>query len=70
MDIGPFLGYFLDNNQYHPRARSVGIYNPMTDLTYSHLRIVCMPSPVQSKCNAHDNIANGQYGAVWSKGHT
>ncbi|GFX71011.1 SWIM-type domain-containing protein [Trichonephila clavipes] len=29
-----------------------------------------MPSPVQSICDAHDTIANGQYGAVWSMGHT
>ncbi|GFU23271.1 hypothetical protein TNCV_2559661 [Trichonephila clavipes] len=29
-----------------------------------------MPSPVQSNCDAHDSIANGQYGAVWSMGHT
>ncbi|GFW44045.1 uncharacterized protein TNCV_998101 [Trichonephila clavipes] len=29
-----------------------------------------MPSPVQSNCGAHDTIANGQYGAVWSMGHT
>ncbi|GFW94732.1 hypothetical protein TNCV_4247721 [Trichonephila clavipes] len=47
-DIGPFPGYFLDDKQYHSRARSVGVYNPMTNCTYSHLRIVRMPSPVQS----------------------
>ncbi|GFV67812.1 hypothetical protein TNCV_925781 [Trichonephila clavipes] len=29
-----------------------------------------MPSPVQSNCDAHDTIVNGQYGAVWSMGHT
>ncbi|GFU17212.1 uncharacterized protein TNCV_1854411 [Trichonephila clavipes] len=29
-----------------------------------------MPSPVQSNCDAHETIANGQYGAVWSIGHT
>ncbi|GFX33889.1 hypothetical protein TNCV_3962981 [Trichonephila clavipes] len=29
-----------------------------------------MPSLVQSNCDAHDTIANGQYGAVWSMGHT
>ncbi|GFV04678.1 hypothetical protein TNCV_1918311 [Trichonephila clavipes] len=29
-----------------------------------------MPSPVQSNCDAHDTIENGQYGAVWSMGHT
>ncbi|GFS81923.1 transposable element Tcb1 transposase [Trichonephila clavipes] len=29
-----------------------------------------MPSPVQSNCDAHDTIANGQYDAVWSMGHT
>ncbi|GFV50157.1 hypothetical protein TNCV_87901 [Trichonephila clavipes] len=29
-----------------------------------------MPSPVQSNCDAHDTIANEQYGAVWSMGHT
>ncbi|GFW79851.1 hypothetical protein TNCV_3898521 [Trichonephila clavipes] len=29
-----------------------------------------MPSPVQSNWDAHDTIANGQYGAVWSMGHT
>ncbi|GFX85962.1 hypothetical protein TNCV_2473641 [Trichonephila clavipes] len=29
-----------------------------------------MPSPVQSNCDAHDTIANGQYGAVWSMRHT
>ncbi|GFV14475.1 hypothetical protein TNCV_166021 [Trichonephila clavipes] len=69
-DIGPFPGYFLDDMQYHSRARSVGVYNPMTDSTYSHLRIVRMPSPVQSNCDAHDTISNGQYGAVWSMGHT
>ncbi|GFX01725.1 hypothetical protein TNCV_2921111 [Trichonephila clavipes] len=27
----PFPGYFLDDKQYHSRARSVGVYNPMTD---------------------------------------
>ncbi|GFU87290.1 hypothetical protein TNCV_4231581 [Trichonephila clavipes] len=32
--------------------------------------MVRMPSPVQSNCDAHDTIANGQYGAVWSMGHT
>ncbi|GFT67295.1 hypothetical protein TNCV_2359601 [Trichonephila clavipes] len=69
-DIGPFPGYFLDDKQYHSRARSVGVCNTMTDRTYSHLRIVRMPSPVQYNCEAHDTIANGQYGAVWSMGHT
>ncbi|GFV64563.1 hypothetical protein TNCV_4965441 [Trichonephila clavipes] len=49
-DIGPFPGYFLDDKQYHSRARSVGVYNPMTDCTYSHLRTVRMPCPVQSNC--------------------
>ncbi|GFV29324.1 hypothetical protein TNCV_1679051 [Trichonephila clavipes] len=29
-----------------------------------------MPNPVQSNCDAHDTTANGQYGAVWSMGHT
>ncbi|GFW85216.1 uncharacterized protein F54H12.2 [Trichonephila clavipes] len=29
-----------------------------------------MPSPVQSNCDTHDTIANGQYGAVLSMGHT
>ncbi|GFT96394.1 hypothetical protein TNCV_306651 [Trichonephila clavipes] len=29
-----------------------------------------MPSPVKSNCDAHDTIANAQYGAVWSMGHT
>ncbi|GFW17752.1 hypothetical protein TNCV_1591211 [Trichonephila clavipes] len=29
-----------------------------------------MPSSVQSNCDANDTIANGQYGAVWSMGHT
>ncbi|GFU31128.1 uncharacterized protein TNCV_2193201 [Trichonephila clavipes] len=29
-----------------------------------------MSSPIQSNCDAHDTIANGQYGAVWSMGHT
>ncbi|GFX62944.1 transposable element Tcb2 transposase [Trichonephila clavipes] len=29
-----------------------------------------MPSPVQSNCDTHDTITNGQYGAVWSMGHT
>ncbi|GFY10123.1 hypothetical protein TNCV_1946681 [Trichonephila clavipes] len=36
----------------------------------TRLRIVRMPSPVQSNCDAHDTLANGQYGAVWSMGHT
>ncbi|GFX01859.1 hypothetical protein TNCV_370481 [Trichonephila clavipes] len=69
-DIGPFPGYFLNDKQYHSRARSVGVYNPMTDWAYSHLRIVRMPNPVQSNCDADETIANGQYGAVWSMGHT
>ncbi|GFU61219.1 hypothetical protein TNCV_1071641 [Trichonephila clavipes] len=29
-----------------------------------------MPSPVQSNCDAHNTIANGQYGAIWSIGQT
>ncbi|GFV33456.1 hypothetical protein TNCV_3662711 [Trichonephila clavipes] len=29
-----------------------------------------MPSPVPSNCDAHDTIANRQYGAVWSMGLT
>ncbi|GFV67187.1 hypothetical protein TNCV_3669421 [Trichonephila clavipes] len=29
-----------------------------------------MPSPVQSNCDAHDTIANGQHGAVWLMRHT
>ncbi|GFW75170.1 hypothetical protein TNCV_448751 [Trichonephila clavipes] len=29
-----------------------------------------VPSPVQSNCDAHDTITNGQYGAVWSMEHT
>ncbi|GFU68109.1 hypothetical protein TNCV_4028951 [Trichonephila clavipes] len=29
-----------------------------------------MPSPVQSNCDAHDTIANGQYGAVVNGTHT
>ncbi|GFU68343.1 hypothetical protein TNCV_1534631 [Trichonephila clavipes] len=69
-DTSPFPGYFLDDKQYHSRARSVGVYNPMTDRTYSHLRTVRMLSPVQSNCGAYDTIANGQYGAVWSMRHT
>ena len=69
-DIGPFPGYFLDDKQYHSRTRSNGVYNLMTDWTYSHLRIVCIPSPIQFNCDAHDTIANGQYGAVWSMEHT
>ncbi|GFW40839.1 uncharacterized protein TNCV_4368871 [Trichonephila clavipes] len=32
--------------------------------------MVRMPSPVKFNCDAHDTIANGQYGAVWSMGHT
>ncbi|GFU99931.1 hypothetical protein TNCV_3744891 [Trichonephila clavipes] len=32
--------------------------------------MVRMPSPVQSNYDAHDTIANWQYGAVWSMGHT
>ncbi|GFT10672.1 hypothetical protein TNCV_1943821 [Trichonephila clavipes] len=67
-DIGSFPGYFLDDKQYHSRATSVGVSNLMTDCTYSHLRIVRMPSPVQSNCDAQDTITNGQYGAVWSMG--
>ncbi|GFW10812.1 hypothetical protein TNCV_4919311 [Trichonephila clavipes] len=43
-----FSWIFLDDKQYHSRARSIGVYNPMTDKTYSRLRIVRMPSPVQS----------------------
>ena len=35
-----------------------------------YYRIVRMPSPVQPNCDAHDTIANGQYGAVWSMEHT
>ncbi|GFU83636.1 hypothetical protein TNCV_1411741 [Trichonephila clavipes] len=68
-DIGPFPGYFLDDKQYHSRQISWRLQSD-DRLNYSHLRIVRMPSPVQSNCDAHDSIANGQYGAVWSMGHT
>ncbi|GFU90449.1 hypothetical protein TNCV_1796801 [Trichonephila clavipes] len=33
-------------------------------------KIVRMPSPFQSNCDAHDTITNGQYGVVWSMEHT
>ncbi|GFT42971.1 hypothetical protein TNCV_1615381 [Trichonephila clavipes] len=29
-----------------------------------------MPSPIQSNCDALNTIANRQYDAVWSMGHT
>ncbi|GFX49036.1 hypothetical protein TNCV_2798271 [Trichonephila clavipes] len=49
-DIGSFPGYFQDDKN-------------TDDKNSGHLRIVRMPSPVQSNCDAHDTIANGQYGA-------
>ncbi|GFV24416.1 hypothetical protein TNCV_1752851 [Trichonephila clavipes] len=67
--ISVLSGYFLDDKQCHSHARSVGVYNLMTDWTYSHLRIVRMPSTVQSNCDAHDTIANGHFGASVN-GHT
>ncbi|GFV19916.1 hypothetical protein TNCV_1882841 [Trichonephila clavipes] len=59
-DIGPFPGYFLDDKQYHSRARSVGVLqsDDRLNLTSSE-NSTQSPSPVQSKCDAHDTIANG-----------
>ncbi|GFY27492.1 hypothetical protein TNCV_2071121 [Trichonephila clavipes] len=66
-DIGPFPGYLLDDNAI---SRQISWRLQSDDrLNLFHLRIVRMPSPVQSNCDAHDTIANGQYGAVWSMGH-
>ncbi|GFV29325.1 hypothetical protein TNCV_4558041 [Trichonephila clavipes] len=65
-----FSGYFLDDKAV-PLSLQISWRLQSDDRqTCSHLRIVRMPSPVQSNCEAHDTIANGQYGAVWSMGHT
>ncbi|GFV04472.1 hypothetical protein TNCV_920921 [Trichonephila clavipes] len=69
-DIGLFLDIFLDDKQYHCRQISWRLQSDDRLNLFSHLIIVRMPSPVQSNCDAHDTIANGQYGAVWSMGHT
>ncbi|GFU96873.1 hypothetical protein TNCV_3979361 [Trichonephila clavipes] len=66
-DIGPFPGYFLDDKQYHSRARSVG--DDRLNLLSSENEYAC-PVLFQSNCDAHDTIANGQYGAIWSMGYT
>ncbi|GFV78413.1 hypothetical protein TNCV_95701 [Trichonephila clavipes] len=39
-------------------------------LNLLHLRIVRMPSPVQSNCDAHDTIANGQRCCLVNGTHT
>ncbi|GFV77525.1 hypothetical protein TNCV_1070541 [Trichonephila clavipes] len=52
-DIGP---NFLDDKQCHSRARSVGVYNPMTEC----LRYACPVSMINKRA----------VGAVWSMGHT
>ncbi|GFV13474.1 hypothetical protein TNCV_3025461 [Trichonephila clavipes] len=69
-DIGRFLDIFWTISSAHSRARSVGVYNPMTDFDLLSSENSTHASPVQSNCDAHDTIANGQYGAVWSMGHT
>ncbi|GFX20475.1 hypothetical protein TNCV_3488321 [Trichonephila clavipes] len=57
-----FSWIFSDDKQYHSRQISWRLQSD-DRLNLLHLRI--MPSPVQSNCDAHDTIANGQYGAVW-----
>ncbi|GFW75220.1 hypothetical protein TNCV_449241 [Trichonephila clavipes] len=69
-DIGPFPGYFLEDKAV-PLSCLISWRLQSDDrLNLLHLRIVRMPSTVQSNCDAHDTIANGQYVAVWSMGHT
>ncbi|GFV67489.1 uncharacterized protein TNCV_4621701 [Trichonephila clavipes] len=69
-DIGPFLDIFwtISSTTLAPDQLASTTDDRLNLLP--HLRIVRMPSPVQSNCDAHDTIANGQYGAVWSMGHT
>ncbi|GFX73060.1 hypothetical protein TNCV_1704621 [Trichonephila clavipes] len=65
-DIGPFPGYFLDDKQYHSRQISWRLqFDDRLNLLSSE-----NSTHAQSNCDAHDTIANGQYGAVWSMGHT
>ncbi|GFX62028.1 hypothetical protein TNCV_3741961 [Trichonephila clavipes] len=65
-DIGPFPGYFLDDKQYHSRAQiswrlqSDDRLNLLSSENSTHAQSYSV------KCDAHDTIANGQYGAVWS----
>ncbi|GFU87793.1 hypothetical protein TNCV_801371 [Trichonephila clavipes] len=51
-----FSGYFLDDKQYHSRQISWRQSDDRLNLP-PHLRIIRMPSPVQSNCDAHDTIA-------------
>ncbi|GFT62264.1 hypothetical protein TNCV_1701391 [Trichonephila clavipes] len=69
-NIGPFLDIFwtISSTTLAPDQLASTIRS-QTEPT-PHLRIVRMPSPVQSNFDAHDTIAKGQYGAVWSMGHT
>ncbi|GFU90675.1 hypothetical protein TNCV_3076391 [Trichonephila clavipes] len=69
-DIGPFPDIFWTINSTTSRQISWRLQSDDRLNLLTHLRIVRMPSPVQSNCDAHDTIANGQYGAVWSMGHT
>ncbi|GFU26483.1 hypothetical protein TNCV_2463271 [Trichonephila clavipes] len=73
-DIGPFPEkYFWTISSTTTKSRQISWRLQSDDrlnLALPHLRILRMPSPVQSNCDAHDTIANGQYSAVWSMGHT
>ncbi|GFU85211.1 hypothetical protein TNCV_3537361 [Trichonephila clavipes] len=68
-DIDPFHGYFLDDKQYHSRQISWRLQsddrlNLLSSENSTHA------SPVQSIVMLTTPFANGQYGAVWSMGHT
>ncbi|GFW22513.1 hypothetical protein TNCV_2170471 [Trichonephila clavipes] len=60
-----FPGYFLDDKQYHSRQISWRLQSD-DRLNLTHLRIVRMPSPVQSIEMLTTPLQNGRYGAVWS----
>ncbi|GFX63130.1 hypothetical protein TNCV_5084421 [Trichonephila clavipes] len=68
-DIGPFPGYFLDDKQYHSRQISWRLQSD------DRLNLLSSENSTDAQsysvnCDAHDTIANGQYGAVWSMGDT
>ncbi|GFV03107.1 hypothetical protein TNCV_1026981 [Trichonephila clavipes] len=69
-DIGPFPGYFLDDKQV-PLSRQISWRLQSDD----RLNLLSSENSTHAQscsvnCDAHDTIANGQYGAVWSMGHT
>ncbi|GFU68355.1 hypothetical protein TNCV_1719841 [Trichonephila clavipes] len=68
-DIGPFPDIFWTiavplSRQISWRLQSDDRQNLLSSENSTH------PQSCSVHCDAHDTIANGHYGAVWSMGHT